>query len=187
MFTVLFEIPGLTFPVAVLVGFCRSRLKAESVPSSICVIGNRNAASVVQTAIQHVATTARMETLKANSDVVLGYRWVSTLDRKTSQQCRGLDGMRFDLGKGPLPPARCRSPPGMHGATKKLSRSPINLWRWKSRKPRARTQVRCRALDCNGFPTAPKSAPGKKAPNTSPIHPIGPPSRNNSPKSKARH
>jgi SPP1 gp7 family putative phage head morphogenesis protein len=74
-------------------------------------VSNRNAAAVVQTAIQHVATTARMETLKANSDVVLGYRWVSTLDRKTTPECKGLDGMRFDLGNGPLPPAHvnCRS------------------------------------------------------------------------------
>ncbi|WP_176579703.1 minor capsid protein [Pseudomonas frederiksbergensis] len=84
---------------------------AQNFTDGILAVSNRNAASVVQTAIQHVATTARMETLKANSDVVLGYRWLSTLDRKTSQQCKGLDGMRFDLGKGPLPPAHinCRS------------------------------------------------------------------------------
>lgn len=84
---------------------------AQNFTDGVLAVSNRNAASVVQTAIQHVATTARMETLKANSDVVLGYRWVSTLDRKTSQQCKGLDGMRFDLGKGPLPPAHinCRS------------------------------------------------------------------------------
>jgi len=77
----------------------------------ILAVSNRNARSVVQTAIQHVATTARMETLKANKDVVPGYRWVSTLDRKTSAQCKGLDGRVFELGKGPLPPAHinCRS------------------------------------------------------------------------------
>lgn len=84
---------------------------AQNFTDGVLAISNRNAASVVQTAIQHVATTARMETLKANPDVVQGYRWVSTLDRKTSQQCKGLDGRAFKVGKGPLPPAHinCRS------------------------------------------------------------------------------
>lgn len=84
---------------------------AQNFTDGVLAVSNRNAAAVVQTAIQHVATTARMETLKANSDVVLGYRWVSTLDRKTSQQCKGLDGRVFEVGKGPLPPAHinCRS------------------------------------------------------------------------------
>jgi SPP1 gp7 family putative phage head morphogenesis protein len=84
---------------------------AQNFTDGVLAISNRNAASVVQTAIQHVATTARMETLKANPDVVQGYRWVSTLDRKTSQQCKGLDGRVFKVGKGPLPPAHinCRS------------------------------------------------------------------------------
>jgi len=84
---------------------------AQNFTDGVLAISNRNAASVVQTAIQHVATTARMETLKTNPDVVQGYRWVSTLDRKTSQQCKGLDGRVFEVGKGPLPPAHinCRS------------------------------------------------------------------------------
>lgn len=73
---------------------------------------NRNAAStVVRTAVQHVASTARMETLKANSDILKGYRWSSTLDGKTSSVCRSLDGQVFEFGKGPVPPAHpnCRS------------------------------------------------------------------------------
>ncbi|KPW37445.1 minor capsid protein [Pseudomonas syringae] len=84
---------------------------AQNFTDGILAVSNRNARSVVQTAVQHVATTARMETLKANKDVVKGYRWLSTLDRKTSSQCKGLDGRIFELGKGPLPPAHinCRS------------------------------------------------------------------------------
>lgn len=42
---------------------------------------------------------------------ILGYRWVSILDNRTSQLCRSLDGQVFEHNKGPLPPAHanCRS------------------------------------------------------------------------------
>ena len=42
---------------------------------------------------------------------MLGYRWVSILDSKTSQICRSLDGQVFSFGRGPIPPAHpnCRS------------------------------------------------------------------------------
>lgn len=84
---------------------------AQNFTDGVLAVSNRNARSIVQTAVQHVATTARMETLKANSDVIPGYRWVSTLDRKTSTLCKSLDGRVFEVGKGPLPPAHvnCRS------------------------------------------------------------------------------
>jgi SPP1 gp7 family putative phage head morphogenesis protein len=107
---------------AIRLGFGQGQTNAEIVKAirgtaeqnfndGVLAVSNRNARSVVQTAIQHVATTARMETLKANQDVVLGYRWVSTLDKKTSAQCKSLDGRVFEIGKGPLPPAHinCRS------------------------------------------------------------------------------
>ncbi|MEO0376332.1 MAG: minor capsid protein [Cyanobacteria bacterium P01_A01_bin.17] len=72
---------------------------------------SRNARAVVRTAVQHVASTARAETWKANKEIVKGYRWVATLDSRTTQQCRSLDGQVFRLGKGPLPPIhiQCRS------------------------------------------------------------------------------
>lgn len=71
----------------------------------------RNAEAVVRTAVQHVASVARFETWQANETWVTGYRWVSTLDSKTSSQCRTLDGQVFPLNKGPKPPLhiRCRS------------------------------------------------------------------------------
>ncbi|SCZ74112.1 MULTISPECIES: minor capsid protein [unclassified Pseudomonas] len=72
---------------------------------------NRNAGAIVRTAVQHVATQARMETLKENSDVVQAVEWVSTLDSKTTPQCRTLDKHRFKLTEGPRPPIHinCRS------------------------------------------------------------------------------
>jgi SPP1 gp7 family putative phage head morphogenesis protein len=85
--------------------------KALNYSDGILATTNRNAGSVVRTAVQHVATQARMETLKENSDVVQSVEWVSTLDSKTTAQCRTLDGRRFKLVEGPRPPIHinCRS------------------------------------------------------------------------------
>ncbi len=77
----------------------------------ILAITKRNAGAVVRTSVQHVASAARFETWQANSDLVVGYRWTSTLDGRTSKQCRSLDGAVFQFGKGPRPPIHinCRS------------------------------------------------------------------------------
>lgn len=74
-------------------------------------IARRTAATVVRTGIQQVASTARQVTYEENSDLVKGYEWVSTLDGKTSVKCRSLDGQKFKLEDGPLPPIHpnCRS------------------------------------------------------------------------------
>lgn len=43
----------------------------------------RHARAVVQTAVQHASTTARMETFKENADIVKGVQWLATLDNRT--------------------------------------------------------------------------------------------------------
>lgn len=85
--------------------------KAANYTDGVLGITQRNADAVVRTAVQHVANVARFETWEANDDIVEGYKWVSTLDSRTTQLCRSLDGRVFELGKGPQPPAhiRCRS------------------------------------------------------------------------------
>ncbi|MCU1752157.1 minor capsid protein [Pseudomonas sp. 6D_7.1_Bac1] len=85
--------------------------KALNYNDGILATTNRNAGAVVRTAVQHVATQARMETLKENPDVVQAVEWVSTLDLKTTSQCRSLDKQRFKLTEGPRPPIHinCRS------------------------------------------------------------------------------
>lgn len=76
-------------------------------------ISQRNAEAVAHTALMHVASEARMETYKENSDIVIGYEWTSTLDSRTSDICRSRDGQKFlwDDKVKPKPPAhyRCRS------------------------------------------------------------------------------
>jgi SPP1 gp7 family putative phage head morphogenesis protein len=74
------------------------------------LLGKHNA-TLVRTAVQHVSSTAREATWDENEDIISGYRWVSTLDGRTTSQCRTLDGQEFKSGKGPRPPLHmnCRS------------------------------------------------------------------------------
>lgn len=85
--------------------------KALKYSDGLLAVTDRNATTVVRTAIQHVASQARMETAKANSDVVLKIELVATLDSKTSQICRSLDGKVFPIDSGPRPPfhPNCRT------------------------------------------------------------------------------
>lgn len=71
----------------------------------------RNAEALVRTSANHVSSQAREETYAANSDVIKGIQWVSTLDTRTTKICRSLDGKVYDIGDGPRPPAHwnCRS------------------------------------------------------------------------------
>ena len=72
---------------------------------------NRSNRTIVRTAVQHSSTQARVLTMNQNKDLVKKYQWVSTLDSRTSDQCTALDGRRFNVGDGPLPPIHpnCRS------------------------------------------------------------------------------
>lgn len=72
---------------------------------------DRSNQAIVHTTVQHASSQARQETWEANSDILDGYEWLSTLDNKTSQICRTLDGKVFKVGLGPMPPIhiRCRS------------------------------------------------------------------------------
>ncbi|MBS4081897.1 structural protein, partial [Pseudomonas rustica] len=56
--------------------------------TSIHQLHQDQASSLVRTMTNHVASTARMETLKANDDILQGWRWISTLDSKTSAMCQ---------------------------------------------------------------------------------------------------
>lgn len=89
-----------------------------------------DAKTVVRTATQHVSTQSRVALMEVND--LEEYEWVSTLDSRTSPQCRSLDGQTFELGKGPLPPIHpnCRStivPADVdEGATRSSIDGPVN-------------------------------------------------------------
>lgn len=70
-----------------------------------------DAETIARTALQHASEQSRNELYRQNADIVKEVIWISTLDSKTSEVCRGLDRQVFPLEEGPRPPAhpRCRS------------------------------------------------------------------------------
>lgn len=88
----------------------------------------RHNATLVRTAVQHVSNQAREVTWEEND--ITEYRWVSTLDGRTTSQCRSLDGKTFTIGQGPRPPVHmnCRSTtvaiiPGLENLSEILTRA----------------------------------------------------------------
>ena len=71
----------------------------------------RQAETLVRTAVNQVASRAQLETYRANADVTTRYVYTATLDDRTSDICRALDGQEFAYGEGPVPPQHpnCRS------------------------------------------------------------------------------
>ncbi len=74
-------------------------------------VANQQVVALVRTSINQVANAAAEQVYVANQDVTPKYRYVATLDTRTSAICRALDGREFEYGKGPQPPQHfnCRS------------------------------------------------------------------------------
>lgn len=91
--------------------------KNNNYADGVLDVSRRHAGTVIHTATQHTANAARMDVWERNGDIVEGYHWLSTLDRRTTQQCKSLDQthgpgkLKFEPGKGPMPPIHpnCRS------------------------------------------------------------------------------
>lgn len=87
--------------------------KSNKFTDGIADIDRRSAVTLVRTATNHYASTARKKVYEQNKRVVIGHVWVSTLDKRTSDICIGLDGKEFyyDEGEVRYPPAHpgCRS------------------------------------------------------------------------------
>lgn len=68
------------------------------------------AASLVRTVTNHIASTARSETLKENDDILAGKRRIATLDGRTTPFCRSIDNTVVPLD-APSPPFhwQCRT------------------------------------------------------------------------------
>ena len=107
---------------AVSMGFFESKTTPEIINDVIGTAKNkfrdgtmnisRNAASrLVRTSINHVSAVAKDALYKENIDLITHYEWISTLDSRTSDICKELDGNIYRVGKGRLPPAHpnCRS------------------------------------------------------------------------------
>lgn len=84
--------------------------RALNYADGVMQIGRRGAEAMVRTAVSHTTSAAREKLYEANSDIIASEQWVATLDTRTCKQCMGLDGQKFELGKGPKSPAHigCR-------------------------------------------------------------------------------
>lgn len=87
--------------------------RARGYKDGILDVCRRDAEAIARTAVANVSNTARAATFSENSDVVKGWRYVATLDARTTPICMSLDGQTFDIGEGAArrPPQHfnCRS------------------------------------------------------------------------------
>jgi SPP1 gp7 family putative phage head morphogenesis protein len=97
-------------PTADIVRLIRGT-KAAQYRDGILETNRRGAEAMVRTAMTHTANTAAQAAWEANSDIVKAWRFVATLDSRTTLICAGLHGKEFKLGTGPQPPrhVNCRS------------------------------------------------------------------------------
>jgi len=65
-------------------------------------VTTKNAEAIVRTSVQSVTNAARIATLQANDNVVKGIQWLSTLDTRTTEICRALDGLTWNLDYDPV-------------------------------------------------------------------------------------
>jgi SPP1 gp7 family putative phage head morphogenesis protein len=74
-------------------------------------VADNQIVTLVRTSINQVANSASQQVYEANQDITKKYRYVATLDTRTSAICRALDGKTFEYGRGPTPPQHfnCRS------------------------------------------------------------------------------
>ena len=77
----------------------------------VTTVANNQVMALVRTSVNQVSNAASQQVYEANQDVTKKYRYVATLDTRTSAICRALDGQEFEYGKGPMPPQHfnCRS------------------------------------------------------------------------------
>lgn len=80
--------------------------KALKYKDGILAKADNSNRTMVRTAVQHVATQSRMETMKRNDDLVKGYKIVVTFDSRTTTLCMdvGQRNETYEIGKGLMPP-----------------------------------------------------------------------------------
>lgn len=69
--------------------------KAKGYQDGLIEIDRRHAETMARTALSHTAATSRDMFFEANDDILGDIVWVSTLDGRTSQECRIRDGKRY--------------------------------------------------------------------------------------------
>ena len=89
-----------------IVGTVRNRGR-----DGVTQITRRNAEAITRTAVNHISNRARSAFFAENAALFSEERYVATLDSQTTILCASLDGRRFPVGLGRVPPLHwgCRS------------------------------------------------------------------------------
>tara|TARA_R100000005_G_scaffold90808_1_gene62523 strand:+ start:871 stop:2013 length:1143 start_codon:yes stop_codon:yes gene_type:complete len=84
---------------------------ARRLRRQLIAVPNNQIKAMVRTSVNQVANAASQAVYTQNQDISSKYRYIATLDSRTSAICRALDGQEFEYGKGPTPPQHfnCRS------------------------------------------------------------------------------
>lgn len=84
---------------------------ARRLRRQLIAVPNNQIKAMVRTSVNQVANAASQAVYTQNQDISSKYRYVATLDSRTSAICRALDNQEFEYGKGPTPPQHfnCRS------------------------------------------------------------------------------
>ncbi len=79
--------------------------------NGVTEITRRNAEAITRTAVNSITNHAKREFYSLNSDIFEEELYVATLDSRTTPICQSLDGKRYPVGEGPIPPLHfnCRS------------------------------------------------------------------------------
>lgn len=74
-------------------------------------ITRRGAEAIIRTAVSSYSNETREAFFEGNADLFTNELFVATLDGRTTAICRSLDGKRFKIHEGPIPPLHfsCRS------------------------------------------------------------------------------
>jgi SPP1 gp7 family putative phage head morphogenesis protein len=125
----------------------------QAAGGELTTVANHQVMTLVRTSINQVANTASQQVYEANQDITKKYRYVATLDTRTSAICRANDGREFEYGKGPTPPLHfsCRSttvpvidyeglgfsppPPGKRASMKGQVPADTSYGEWLSKQP----------------------------------------------------
>ena len=83
---------------------------SKKVGGLINTLQRRQLDTLTRTIVNSASSMARSQVYSTNSDILDGYRWIATLDNKTTIICGSRDQKVFQEG-GPVPPAHwnCRS------------------------------------------------------------------------------
>ena len=84
---------------------------ARRLRRQLTAVPNNQIRAMVRTSVNQVANAASQAVYSQNQEITNRYRYIATLDSRTSAICRALDGRTFKYNEGPTPPQHfnCRS------------------------------------------------------------------------------